>query len=164
MVDILKNITFPVKWVHHGNKGDKDKIFYKKIKELPSNVEFILHERKENYSDVLKFIKENHFNLFVLLSSIEGLPVSLIEAISFGIPVLATDVGGVSEVVSAANGMIIEKDFDPAAIAKKITDFTKSVMNCEEGRKKVREDWEERFSANKNYEKFYNQLISHELN
>lgn len=164
MVDILKHINFPVKWVHHGHKGDNEKVFYEKIKELPSNVEFVLHERKENYNDVLHFFKSNHFNLFVLLSSIEGLPVSLIEAISFGIPVLATDVGGVSEVITEENGIIIEKEFKPVSVAKKITEFSKSQMNTAEWRKKVRADWEKRFSAKKNYEIFYNQLISHELN
>ena len=164
MVDILKHIKFPIKWIHHGHKGDNEKVFYEKIKELPSNVEFIQHERKENYSEVLQFFKNNHFNLFLLLSSIEGLPVSVIEAMSFGIPVLATDVGGVSEVVNSTNGIIVEKEFDPATVAKKITEFSESQMNTKEGRKKVRKDWEERFSANKNYEKFYNQLIDHELN
>jgi glycosyltransferase involved in cell wall biosynthesis len=164
MVDILKNIDFPVKWIHHGHKGDNENIFYEKIKQLPSNVEFILHERKENYSDVLKFFRENHFNLFVLLSSIEGLPVSLIEAISFGIPVLATDVGGVSEVINSSNGILIEKEFDPKNVAEKISAFSKSEMNTSEFRKKVREDWEQRFSAKVNYEKFYQKLIGHELN
>lgn len=160
MVEILKNIDFPVRWIHHGNKGDNEKVFYEKIKELPERVEFVLHERKENYNDVLQFFKSNHFNLFVLLSSIEGLPVSLIEAISFGIPVLATDVGGVSEVINFDNGILIEKDFDPEAVAAKIIAFSKSEMNTIESRKKVRADWEKRFSANSNYENFYQKLIA----
>jgi glycosyltransferase involved in cell wall biosynthesis len=160
MVDILKNIDFPVKWIHHGNRGDNEKVFYEKVKELPSNVEFVLHERKDNYNDVLQFFKNNHFNLFVLLSSIEGLPVSLIEAISFGIPVLATDVGGVSEVINSGNGISIEKDFDPEAVAAKIIGFSKSEMNTVEWRKNVRRDWEQRFSAKVNYENFYQKLIA----
>lgn len=160
MVDILKNIDFPIRWVHHGHTGDNEKVFYEKVKQLPSNVEFILHERKENYNDVLKFFRDNHFNLFILLSSIEGLPVSLIEAISFGIPVLATDVGGVSEVISSSNGILIEKEFDAEDVAGKIFEFSKSEKNTMEFRKKVRMDWERRFSAKTNYENFYQKLIA----
>jgi glycosyltransferase involved in cell wall biosynthesis len=160
MVDILKNIDLPIRWIHHGHTGDNEKVFYEKVKQLPSNVEFVLHNRKENYNDVLKFFKENHFNLFVLLSSIEGLPVSLIEAISFGIPVLATDVGGVSEVINSSNGILIEKKFNAEDLAGKIIKFSKSEMNTIEFRKKVRADWEQRFSAKTNYENFYQKLIA----
>ena len=163
MVDILSFIKFPVKWIHHGNKGDNEKVFYEKLKQLSSNVEFILHERKENYGDVLQFFKQNHFNLFVLLSSIEGLPVSLIEAMSFGIPLLATDVGGVSEVINENNGILIECDFKPNQVAEKITQFLQSEKNTPTFRKKVRTDWENRFSATKNYENFYLNLINYEL-
>lgn len=164
MVDILKHVSFPIRWVHHGHKGDNEQLFYDKVKQLPSNVEFILHERKENYNDVLKFFKDNHFNLFALLSSIEGLPVSLIEAISFGIPVIATDVGGVSEVVNTTNGILIEREFDPKIVAEKITAFSNGGMNTMEARMKIRSDWEQRFSAKTNYENFYQKLIDHELN
>ena len=160
MIDILKHVNFPVKWIHHGHKGDNEQVFYEKIKLLQPNVEFILHERKENYNEVLQFFKNNHFNLFVLLSSIEGLPVSLIEAISFGIPVLATDVGGVSEVINSANGILLEKEFKPESVAKAISEFSGSKMNSLEFRLQVRKDWEQRFSAKNNYEKFYLELTN----
>lgn len=163
MIDILSFIKFPVKWIHHGDKGDSEKVFYEKLKQLPPNVEFVLHERKENYSDVLQFFKKNHFNLFVLLSSIEGLPVSLIEAMSFGIPLLATDVGGVSEVINESNGVLIERDFNPNEVAEKIIQFSQSEKNTPAFRKTVRTDWENRFSATKNYENFYLNLINYEL-
>ncbi len=158
MVDILKNISFPVKWIHLGDKGDSEKVFYEKIKSLPANVEFELHERKKEYNEVLQFFKTHHINVFVLLSSTEGIPVSLIEAISFGIPIMATDVGGISEVISSDNGILIEKEFKDEAVAKKIIEFSTGEMNTEDFRKKVRADWEKRFSAKNNYETFYKQI------
>lgn len=162
MADILMHVDFPVKWIHHGHTGDSASVLANKVKQLPSNIQFILHERKKEYSDVLQFFKENHFNLFVLLSTTEGLPVSLIEAMSFGIPLLATDVGGVSEVVNADNGILIKKDFDPKDIASKIKEFSEGERNTLTFRKKVRSDWEQRFSAKKNYEEFYLNLINYE--
>jgi glycosyltransferase involved in cell wall biosynthesis len=160
MVDILKHVSIPVKWIHHGEKGDSENVFYEKIKELPAHVEFELHPRVKDYSELLNFIKTHHFNLFILLSETEGIPVSIIEVLSFGIPVLATDVGGVSEVVSNVNGILIEKHFDDQNVAGKIMAFANSNMNTMEFRRKVRRDWEERLSAENNYNKFYNELIS----
>jgi glycosyltransferase involved in cell wall biosynthesis len=160
MVDILNHIPFPVKWVHHGHTGNASALLNEKLKNLDPNVEFEMHERKENYSDVLKFIKDHHFNLFVLLSETEGLPVSLIEAAGFGIPLLATDVGGVSEVLNKDNGILIPKKFDAKDVAAKIIDFRKSDHNTIEFRKKIREDWEKHFSAKSNYELFYKEIIA----
>ncbi|WP_422123849.1 glycosyltransferase [Planococcus sp. X10-3] len=48
-------------------------------------------------------------DLFVLPSYFEGLPMSILEAVSHGIPVIATDVGSIDEaVVEGENGYLIE--------------------------------------------------------
>jgi len=50
-------------------------------------------------------------DIFVLSSDWEGLPIAIIEALSAGLPVVATNVGGVSEIVSdAVNGFLVERD------------------------------------------------------
>ncbi|MFY4796179.1 glycosyltransferase family 4 protein [Aliarcobacter butzleri] len=67
-------------------------------------------------------------DLFVLPSYREGLPNSLIEAGSFGIPLLATNINGCNEIIDdGITGILIEK---------------KSVKNLEEGIDKLIEDKE----------------------
>ncbi len=57
---------------------------------------------------------------FVLASNNEGLPVALMEALAIGLPVVATDVGGVSEAISNdVNGLLVPPR-DPAALADAI--------------------------------------------
>jgi len=46
------------------------------------------------HNDVLNYYASNPVDVFINTSSSEGLPVSIMEAMSFGIPVIATNVGG----------------------------------------------------------------------
>lgn len=50
-----------------------------------------------NRADVPELLADAH--IFVLSSNWEGLPISILEAMRAGLPVIASDVGGVSEVV-----------------------------------------------------------------
>jgi glycosyltransferase involved in cell wall biosynthesis len=60
------------------------------------------------------------FDVFVLPSRFEGLPLVAIEAMLAGVPVVATDVGSVSEaVVDGSTGLLVPPD-DPAALARAI--------------------------------------------
>jgi glycosyltransferase involved in cell wall biosynthesis len=56
---------------------------------------------------------------FVLASSNEGLPVAVMEALALGLPVVATDVGGLAEAVDATDGVLVPAR-DPVALADAI--------------------------------------------
>ena len=70
----------------------------------------------------------------------EGIPVSLMEAMSYGIPVVSTDTGGIAELIGDGCGCVVEQK-NPQAIADAIcrlkddADFYKTV--AENGRAKV---------------------------
>lgn len=56
-----------------------------------------------------KYIKK--FDFFFLLSLWECLPVSIIEALQAKLPIIATNVGGVNEMVDKKNGILIPKNY-----------------------------------------------------
>jgi glycosyltransferase involved in cell wall biosynthesis len=59
-------------------------------------------------------------DVFVLASDYEGLPVALMEAAAIGLPVVATAVGGVPEVITDGVEGLLVPPRDPAALADAI--------------------------------------------
>jgi glycosyltransferase involved in cell wall biosynthesis len=60
----------------------------------------------EKIEDVVGLI-----DIFTLLSDVEGMPLSIIEALYFGKPVIATPVGSIPDmIVDGYNGYIIDKN------------------------------------------------------
>ena len=62
----------------------------------------------------------NAADLALLTSVSEGIPLTLIEGMNLGLPVLATDVGGVSEVVEEAKTGLMVAAGDDQALAEKM--------------------------------------------
>jgi glycosyltransferase involved in cell wall biosynthesis len=59
------------------------------------------------------------FDVFVLSSRTEGVPIVLFEAMAAGVPIVATRVGGVPDVLTAADAVLLPPD-NPAALAEAI--------------------------------------------
>jgi glycosyltransferase involved in cell wall biosynthesis len=58
---------------------------------------------------------------FIMSSKSEGLPISLLQAFSLGLPAIVTNVGGMAEVVQLAQAGIIVSAADPDEMAAAIT-------------------------------------------
>lgn len=63
------------------------------------------------------------FDIFALSSLHEGLPTVVIEAMACGVPVVATDVGGTSEIVTDGEDGVLVSPRDPDALAAAISEL-----------------------------------------
>ena len=140
-----------IEWHHFGDGEDKEYIISLAEKALTDNknILYYLHGFTAN-SDVMKFYSENRIDCFINVSETEGCPVSIQEAMSYGIPIIGTNVGGVSELING-NGILLKAD----TTIEEISTALKSMVNlsCKkmtEMRKKSYEIWEEQYQADVN--------------
>jgi glycosyltransferase involved in cell wall biosynthesis len=94
-------------------------------------------------------------DLFVLPSFVEGLPVSAMEAMAIGVPVIATNIAGTSELVEDGRTGLLVRPSDSGALAdavvRMINDYDFRLRAAELGRKKVTDEFDlEKESANLN--------------
>lgn len=102
--------------------------------------------------ELMDIYKSTHISYFCNVSTVEGLPVSIMEAFSFGIPVIATNVGGTSELVSESVGRIIEPDLNSDILYEVLKEET-SIIEEAYTKKRIaaRQKWMITVSAEKNY-------------
>lgn len=154
---LIKDI--PIKWTHYG-----DGILMDKIKKLAKEklTGKILYDFKGNTDNqkLLQEYGEKNYYLFINVSSSEGIPVSIMEAMSFGIPCIATDVGGTKEIINTPeNGILIDANISKECLAEYIREFcnldTEMYMLL---RKNARNTWLEKYNSRKNYTEFIREL------
>jgi len=63
------------------------------------------------------------FDIFAMSSDTEQMPLSLMEAMAAGLPVVATDVGDIADMVSSENQRLITAKDDEAALVSSLTEL-----------------------------------------
>jgi glycosyltransferase involved in cell wall biosynthesis len=84
-----------------------------------------------------------HFDIFLLTSDTEQMPMAVLEAMSFGLPVVATDVGDVKRIV-ADSGYVVDKSAKALAVGvEKLSDPTERLAKGRIARARVIQEYSE---------------------
>lgn len=95
-------------------------------------------------------------NVFILISKSEGLPISIIEAMRSGLPIIASDVGGVNELIrNQKEGYLIDKG-NKLLLNKAITQL---IMDPHL-RKVLGDNSRKRYKQKFEFQNMYNKTIS----
>jgi len=118
--------------------------------ELNNNVKFVGYKSQ---AEVREYMQET--DVFVLPSFAEGVPVSLMEAMAAGVPVVTTQIAGVSELVeNGVSGYIVPAG-DSTTLAERIkTLLTEPQLRSQFGTA-GREKIEKEFNLNHEVARFY---------
>ena len=145
-------------WHHLGGGAGQVEIARLARESLPPNVRWALWGAVPP-ERVIAFYRDHPVDLFVSTSASEGRPVSMMEAMSCGVPVAATAVGGVPELVGADRGWLLPG----SATAEEIASVLESVVALESfasHRAAARRFWERELRADRNADDFAGTLRS----
>lgn len=118
IIRVLMHVRRPVRWIHIGD-GQGRALLQREAAALPAHVSWSFVGEYSN-DEVFNFYRSQPVSMLLNLSRSEGLPVSMMEATAFGIPVVGPDVGGVGEIISESNGKLVPVEESDRMIAKVI--------------------------------------------
>ena len=165
IIESISNISeIEIKWIHIGDTRDDN--YWNILKKLASNK----FKSKQNLDyeflgymsnrEILDFYKKNNIDLFINLSTSEGIPIAMMEAFSFGVPIIATNVGGVSELIKDnKNGFLLNSQPSVFEVRDAIMKFASNDKNQKVSFKKnAKETFQNSYNASTNYSKFSQDL------
>ena len=125
------NCKLPVNLVIVGDASSNNLSYFRYIKKLVSQLQLEKCVQFLGYrSDVRELLLGS--DLFVMSSLLEGTPIAILEAMACGIPIVATNVGGIcEEVIDDWNGRLVSAQ-DSISLSKAIF----SVLSSDENKKK----------------------------
>ena len=155
----LRNSKIQFEWTHFGG-GEGLEELRRSAEEKLDFMKVCLTGAISN-QQVYENYRNGKFNLFMNTSSAEGLPVSIMESISFGLPVVATSAGGTGEIViDGISGILEPVEVSPERLAEDILKIAKmSDGEYSALASSARELWENKFQASTNYKKFAETLL-----
>lgn len=144
-----------IKWVHIGDGSSKRKLL-SGIRLIDKSVLRVELMGNMEHREVINYYRKNSdIDLFVQLSSSEGIPVTMMEALCFGIPIIATDVGGVGELLDETSGILLGRRFDLKEAKNAILGYMalpkEKKLSFREG---ARKQYEKKWDADVNYTEF----------
>ena len=149
-----------IRWIHFGAGPELARV-RKVLQQAPANLQPQLPGRVP-HAVVVDHYAAEPVDAFVLLSASEGLPMSLQEAARAGLPIVATDVGGVAELVGDDNGALVPAGAstgDVVAALERVL-WPADPADREGRRAASRRRWADDFDARRNHRRLATHLRS----
>ncbi|MDU1223534.1 glycosyltransferase [Varibaculum cambriense] len=158
----LENKGINLKWIHIGESNptliEKTRR-YANSRIRKSEVKLLGYVPNPK---VREFYRATPITAFVNASNGEGVPVSIMEAQAAGIPVVATDAGGTSEIVhDGENGIVVPVDIEPDEFASALEKvFNLSPDRYRSWSQDAIETWKKFSDADKQYQDFSREVTN----
>lgn len=155
IINTLKELKLPYEWHHYGDGPLLNELAKQ------SNMHNIKVDFKGyvNHKELLSQLHSNGYDVMVHLSELEGIPVSIMECMSMGIPCIACDTGGISELVNDDNGWKIDVKFDTKNLAHLITRIAANKDVIAKKGLASRLFWKEHYDASQNFNLFVKEVL-----
>ena len=144
-------------WHHFGNGESRLELQELANSSFPPNAKGYL-PGYSTLEDLMNYYEQNPVDAFVNVSVSEGISVSIQEAVSCGIPIIATKAGGSPEIVSERNGILLDPNPSPDEVAQALLKICDNPEITNKMRNESRQVWEESYNADVIYYTFSQRL------
>jgi glycosyltransferase involved in cell wall biosynthesis len=162
LLEALSLLDIEFEWTHI---GDGNEIYFNEIIE---QAYLRLNKKKGTFNflgnlsqeQIHHFLSSQIIDVFINTSHSEGIPISMMEALSYGVPIIGPNVGGIPELLDDSVGILLKKQPTAIEIAQAITEF--EILHEEiklEYRINCINKWERKFNSDKNLKHFVNNLL-----
>lgn len=159
IIERVAEAGIEVVWTHVGDGPDFEAL--KRLSATTNRLADVQFLGAVPSGELFETYRTHPATLLLSVSSSEGVPVSMMEALSIGVPIIATDVGGVSDiVVPDESGLLISADLDDSeaadAIAQlwRLDDDSHAALSAS-----ARRLWHSQFRAASVYPRFVKDLF-----
>lgn len=154
------------RWILIGDGTERPAIA-KEVEQTPSNLTVEMKGQMDN-SDIQRLYATRHIDFFILLSSSEGTPISLCEALSYGIPIVASHVGGMPALIGSEKpgliapdgGITMESSLDSTSCLSALNPLIESADLRQKLRAAALDNWGKNFDASRLRQEFAARLSS----
>lgn len=168
IIDTLSVIDFcEISWVHFGDGDLMERIqnYARDKLSSKSNIRYDFKGFVENY-EILNYYRTNPIDLFINTSDVEGIPYSIMEAFSFGIPAISRNVGGNAEIIeNYVNGFLFNEYDSFIDISKRLKEYQEWSNDRKiTMRLNALATYEYKYDAEKNYNNFFQDIVNLKTN
>jgi glycosyltransferase involved in cell wall biosynthesis len=142
-----------IEWHHFGDGPERAKVEALAGSTFPRSVTWTMHGHLK-VEEVFAWYRDHPVDVFVNVSSSEGTPVSVMEASSCAIPIVATAVGGNREAVTSRSGMLLDPNPTDDEIGMVLEWFALNPKQASAMREQSRNVWERNYAASANFPQF----------
>jgi glycosyltransferase involved in cell wall biosynthesis len=153
LTEFIKQYDREVIWTHFGEGELYSDINNQAKQILDVRFKYILKGFVDN-NVLLKYYQENPVDLFITTSESEGVPISLLEAQTYGIPVIGTNIGGIPEIINNEVGVLLSSTPSSIEIATAINNIVSATDRHKQIRTNSVSNWANHFDESINYPEF----------
>lgn len=151
----------PIHWIHIGG-GNQMREVTDLCREQLRDISYELIGNVQG-SEIYEIYEKNNVDFFINMSDSEGIPVSVIEALSMGIPIIIRNVGGnLDAVTNGQNGIVINEEVTNSTcklVARKILDLYSNDSLYNQHSENAILTWQRKFDANKNIQEICSDIL-----
>lgn len=167
MIEAISKINqFEIEWTHIGSSHSNDNSIENlaaQILQNKSNISYqFLGDKSKGF--IYNFLQNREADILLCTSESEGIPVSMMEAMGHGIPVISVNVGGVSEIVeNEFNGSLLPANADAEAIATCFNRWAEmEQFEYNQFSQNAYKTYQSKYRAKENYLQFFNEVLNSE--